>query len=347
VRLREIILSALITLMPFLGALPCSWFEDDFATEVVLNRPGIYFNLEPIKRGKNVNHLKSKYALFEGYEGAFVYRSHYDQRVAAILEGIKAESGLFARELIWGLSVRIQIPMKVLRWKRVRTYIALPLKWSEFKLDEEELQALGYRLFIRSRSENEINLDIVKDDLRFHVTGYKTEKRERLSILGSFPDRRYEGVKETFEAMIHDLKLDPLVLKRLEVHEDEFTSFDVVKAVDIDETKFDFPEAMRVELEWLRENGIVRRLTDEDIEGICRIAVRGNAGWNDRVVYDGRRWIKHSFIPEAALFDCSGISEMVLIQSSVIPELPEGEIGIDPISPKGKLVMRWAEAKGR
>jgi len=347
VRLRELILSLLVALILLPSGFSCYWFEDDFATEVVLNRPGIYFNLEPIKRGRNVNRLKSRYALFEEYEGAFVYRSHYDPRVAAILEEIKAEGGLFAREIIWGLSVRIQMPMKVLKRKRVRTDIDLPLKWSELKLDEEKLQALGYKLFIRSCSKGEIDLDIMKDDLKFHIAGYKTQNGESLNIRGYFLDRRYEGIKRTFEAMIHDLGLDPLVLKRLEVHEDEFTSFGVVKAVDIDETKFDFPEAMRMELEWLRENGIVRRLTDEDIEGICRFAVRGNAGWNYRVVYDGRRWIKHSLILGVVLFDCGGISEMVLTQSSVIPELPEGEIQIDPISPRDKLLTMWGRLRGR
>ncbi|MCD6505622.1 hypothetical protein J7M22_03255 [Candidatus Poribacteria bacterium] len=341
-RLREAILSILIMLAPLLSGFPCSWFEDDFATEVVLSRPGIYFNLEPIKRGRNVNRLKkNRYLLFEEYEGAFVYRSHYDSRMAAILEDIKAPNGL------WGISVRIQIPMKVLKWKRVRTDIDLPLKWSEFKLDEEKLRMLGYKLNVRSYSEDEISLDIMKDDLKFHIAGYKTRNGKRLNIRGYFPDRRYEEIKEAFEAMIHDLGLDPLVLKRLEVHEDEFTSFDVVKAVDIDETKFDFPEAMRVELEWLRENGIVRKLTDKDIEDICRFAVRGNAGWNYRVVYDGRRWIKYSLIPGVALADCGGISEMVLIQSSVIPELPEGEIQIDPISPRDKLLTVWGRLRGQ
>jgi len=83
------------------------------------------------------------------------------------------------------------------------------------------------------------------------------------------------------------------------------------------------------------------------VSRVCCFAVRGNAGWNYRVVYDGRRWIKHSLIPGVVLFDCGGISEMVLIQSSVIPELPESEIQIDPISLGDKLLTVWGRLRGQ
>lgn len=94
---RFFLLSILLILALPLCAFPCSSPTDDFAVEVMLNAPWISYNLEPIKLADNV--------CFEN--GTFAYLSHFDDRVAVILEDID-ESGM--AELLDGLSVRIQIP---------------------------------------------------------------------------------------------------------------------------------------------------------------------------------------------------------------------------------------------
>ena len=80
-------------------AFACFNPTDTFAAEVVLNKPGASYDLELVKQAANVS--------FEG--GVFVYRSHFDKRVAAVLEEID-ESG--PAEMLKGLSVKIQIPTK-------------------------------------------------------------------------------------------------------------------------------------------------------------------------------------------------------------------------------------------
>jgi hypothetical protein len=77
-------------------AFPCFNPTDLFATEVVLNKPGAGFDLTLIESAKNV--------FFD--DGAFVYRSHFDQRVAVILSVVDEA------DILKGLSVRVQIPTK-------------------------------------------------------------------------------------------------------------------------------------------------------------------------------------------------------------------------------------------
>lgn len=73
---------------------------DFFAVEVLLNNPGATYNIDPIMNATNVSMV----------DNSFVYRSHFDGRVAIILDEIDEPS---VTELK-GLSVRIQIPTKVI-----------------------------------------------------------------------------------------------------------------------------------------------------------------------------------------------------------------------------------------
>ncbi len=77
-------------------AFPCFSPTDDFATEIVLNKPGASYDLNIIENSANVS--------FD--EGAFIYRCHFDMRVAVILRELGDEVP------VKGLSVRIQIPTK-------------------------------------------------------------------------------------------------------------------------------------------------------------------------------------------------------------------------------------------
>jgi hypothetical protein len=77
-------------------AFPCFSPTDDFATETILNKPGASYDLNIIENSANVS--------FD--EEAFIYRCHFDKRVAAILRELGDEVP------VKGLSVRIQIPTR-------------------------------------------------------------------------------------------------------------------------------------------------------------------------------------------------------------------------------------------
>jgi hypothetical protein len=200
-------------------AFPCFNPTDFFATEVVLNRPGISYSLEPIKRADNVS-VK---------EGAFVYRSHFDDRIAVLLKEI--EEGALK-----GLSLRIQIPTRVER-----------------------------------------------DDL--------------------------------------------------------------VEAVDVKKEEFDFKSAVKVELEWLKANGVIRGIEGRDIAEISQVVKAGRAGWNSRIVFE-RRWLPYNETENPMLLrdynggGCGGFD---------LGNMPDGKImlSVTAISPRDKLATTWGRCKSR
>ena len=78
----------ILALIPFAQA--CFSPTDNLAVEVYFDKPGIAYNLEPLKNAENV--------LIEN--GRLIYRSHYDERVAVMLWEDR------------GLHLRIEIPVK-------------------------------------------------------------------------------------------------------------------------------------------------------------------------------------------------------------------------------------------
>ncbi|MFC1719205.1 hypothetical protein ACFL6S_36480 [Candidatus Poribacteria bacterium] len=96
---RIFVLSISLIFVFTFQAFACFNPTDTFATEVVLNKLSASYDLELVKQAANVS--------FE--EGAFVYRSHFDKRVAAVLQEIDESE---PAEMLKGLSVKIQIPTK-------------------------------------------------------------------------------------------------------------------------------------------------------------------------------------------------------------------------------------------
>lgn len=76
----------------------------------------------------------------------------------------------------------------------------------------------------------------------------------------------------------------------------------------VDHYTFNFKEALRVELEWLKENGIIN-IDDRDIQGIVKVAERGKAGYNSHIGwYDDKdgsfAWIPYDESKNPKLLKC-------------------------------------------
>ncbi|MEM7818294.1 MAG: DUF333 domain-containing protein, partial [Candidatus Aenigmatarchaeota archaeon] len=106
------------------------------------------------------------------------------------------------------------------------------------------------------------------------------------------------------------------------------TGFDLGPAVNIDPNKFNFKEALKSELVWLRENKVINGLSDEDLNLIYEVAERGNAGHNGKIVWDENpqtkkyTWLPYNKTGAPLLLrggDCGGFS---------ITFLPKKEINI-------------------
>lgn len=205
-------------------AFSCFNPTDFFAVEVVLNKSGIDYNLDLIKSANNL--------VID--EGTLIYQSHFDNRVASILEQVKVEYG--NGKMLKGLSVKLQIPTK----------------------------------------------KVIVDD-----------------------------------------------------------SEDLVEAVDIRKDEFDFKSAMKIELDWLKENGIIVGISNEDIATISAVSKAGLAGWNSRIIYD-EKWVSFAESGDGSFIDrannCGGFE---------IINIPNGEIilPVTGITRNSKIISKWGEIK--
>lgn len=68
----------------------------------------------------------------------------------------------------------------------------------------------------------------------------------------------------------------------------------------------DVKAALKIELTWLIESGVVTGLEPADVASILWAAELGYAGWNQRLVWHAGDWTPYSNVPGAALVRCAG-----------------------------------------
>ncbi len=88
---------------------------------------------------------------------------------------------------------------------------------------------------------------------------------------------------------------------------------------------FNFKEALRVEIEWLRENGILN-ISDEDIEEIVKVAKRGYAGYNSHIGWYETKDGKHAWIP---YYESKDAKLVKCIREPMTYRLPKGAIELE------------------
>ena len=356
---RAIVLALLLLVAPLVSA--CYNPMDSLAVEVRLNKPGIYYDLIPLKDAKNV--------IIEN--GSIIYRSHYDERVAVILKEVNSS-----------LRVRIQIPAKSFESNYAYTSFETPLLISNQSL--EQIKALGWdvedytfrkrSLFVQISSRKG---DECKSDLECATGGCSGEvctTRDKAGeivtpcIYAEWYDCLrltqcgcYNGVctwkpNSDFEKCLKEHGIDPSKVIKLPTAEVYIADYGKKKPSEddlnelkalfeelgiacafgdmefktettnapvgvIDPYSFDFKEALRVELEWLKEKGIIS-ISNEDIEAIVEVAEKGKSGYNSHIGWyekEGKySWIAYDESDNPLLLKCVG--------QPFEFKLPEGEI---------------------
>ncbi|MCK4471416.1 MAG: hypothetical protein KAW49_06470 [Anaerolineae bacterium] len=111
---------------------------------------------------------------------------------------------------------------------------------------------------------------------------------------------------------------------------------DLAEALDVSADEFDWQEAMRTELAWLRDKGVIAGLSDAEIEESAAACERGTAGYNSRIVYEAGKWLPYRETNQPLLLKgeltgggCSGFS---------LDTLPEGSLENVPV-PTGQGVV--------
>jgi len=301
---------------------------DSFATEVVLSKPDATYDLRFI--------IKAEGIFID--QGTFTYRSHFDNRIAVILSEVSSEIG--NGSILKGLSVKIQIPLR----KDVIPYITsnVLMKNTSIKnIDVPFLKSLGYKVtFNKIVNANNIILEKDKIFINVYDSMVANEGEVFFSISITGMESLNDQVKSDLKAIIGSLGLDERVLDEIDANIIKSNNEVLVESVDVKKDEFDFRSAIETELEWLKENGVIDGIKEDDIESISDKSKAGIAGWNSRIIYD-EKWILFSLSSNGAFIDrggCGGFEPVVL---------PDGDIAIHVtvVTPLSKSTTKWGEIK--
>ena len=325
---KIILFSALLVLVFVSQSYPCFNPMDPFATEVVLNKPDITYDLGFIKKADNV--------FIDN--GTFTYRSRFDSRVAAILSEVSSEIG--NGDVLKGLSVKLQIPVK----RDVIPYITSNtlLKGASIKnVDVPFLKSLGYSVtFLKVAKANIITLEKDKTIINVDDSPLAGEGNVAINVSVMDTESLNDQIKSDLKAIITSLGLDERVFDELETNVIKSNNETLVESVDVKKDEFDFKSAIETELDWLRENRVITGITGDDITEISEKSKAGAAGWNSRIIYE-EKWLLFSNYSNGVFINrenCGGFEPVIL---------PDGGIAIHVtgVDPRSKVATRWSEIK--
>lgn len=367
---------------------------DAYATEVLLNRDDITYNLDLIGMAENVS----------VGDGMVLYRSHYDSRLGVTLEAVNHE------DILKGLSVRLQMPLE----EKLRYTIHSIAEIKDANIDdpgEAFLKSLGYNADIidmkvrddeeppddKPRPEPDLPRDEVpkpvepkdeeitvasaqvepvvimdnpvdgpvvddwvidirpmyttsillhKDNIRLTIVSYEGEEANGVEFILNIIDSQTidARVNEDIRQIVDFYGFDSSILDQLEENASTWEYVELVEAIVMDE-RFDFHTAMKIELEWLRDNGIILGLTDQDISDISILAKQGISGWNSRIVFADGRWFPYYETDDPWLirtFEEAGGEAAVI--DMVMPN-GVAKFATTSVSPSDKAYTKWGKIK--
>lgn len=235
---------------------------------------------------------------------AIIYRSHHNKDIAVILSEVNEEN-------LRGLSVKLQVPVEFAKISYPVTTIDIRTEIKEgnnlLNIDEEFLKSLGYEVKIGARfGEREaLRATLKKGNINMGIDSIKIDYREEYDEDSDDPDdyRNYSEIHNSVDIKIKNESLTPEleqelreVLLSIGITEEEWNNPRIkitemaedidTEALDEYVNGFDFKTAIKVELEWLRDNKIISGLSDSDIQKISSATKAGLSGYNSRIVWE-------------------------------------------------------------
>ena len=305
------IMVALTLLLLSGGATACVNPTDSFASEVLLNKTGVSYNLTELKGSKNVI----------SQEGAVIYRSHYNPDVAVILREINEGDQK-------GFSVRLQVPTELVNISYPQIRIEIESQ-KELLLNKSLIESLGYE--IKGRViEGKSKAELIKGNISIAVWSIKTdgELHSGVQIIILNATLTPELEKE-LASIVLSFSAGEEAWNNRKTTTQIVKSMDLVPSVNVDINVFDFSEAMKTELIWLRDNKIISGLTDADTNEIVKGARRGTAGYNSRIVYFNGSWLPYFRTGNPLLrvgIDCDGFP-LSALPVGMVANLGSGDSG--------------------
>ena len=275
--------------------------EDPYSVEVLLNKPGLSYDLSTLKSAENVVDVNPELIGVSGE--VVVYKSHYHEDLAAIMYESSIET---AEE-----TISVRLTPKVHEVTEYRYKTKAQISKTEFEPHQnfshlttpEELQIPGWTI-------KQSGVSCVADEC-FYSYSAEYKKNDNWIEISFFPPERTRGGIEidieTNKELSEKLKNEILnvISSMFYLGKPDFQKItDALHEMEKEEMKVPEPvfnftdeeakEALKTELEWLSNTRIVKGLSDEDIQEIKNTTKVGYAGYNSRIFYEDGKWIPYS-----------------------------------------------------
>jgi hypothetical protein len=275
--------------------------EDPYSVEVLLNKPGLSYDLSMLKSAENVVDVNPELIGVSGE--VVVYKSHYHDDLAAIMYESSIET---AEE-----TISVRLTPKVHEVTEYRYKTKAQISKTEFEPHQnfshlttpEELQIPGWSI-------KQSGCGCIGDEC-FYSYSAEYKKNDNWIEISFFPPERTRGGIgidiETNKELNEELKNEILyvISSMFYLGKPDFQKItDALHEMEkvemkVPEPVFNFKdeeakEALKTELEWLSNTGVVKGLTDEDVQEIKNTTKVGYAGYNSRIFYEDGKWIPYS-----------------------------------------------------
>ena len=328
--------------------------EDPYSVEVLLNKPGLSYDLSMLKSAENVVDVNPELIGVSGE--VVVYKSHYHDDLAAILYESSIETAEETNEhpvsyphaepitiistkkqtkisgeeeIIKDKGEQSQEQEKEGKEESVQKYLSVRLTPKVHEVTEHRYKTKAQISKTEFEPHQNFSHLTTPEDLEipgwtikqsgggcigdecFYSYSAEYKKNDNWIEISFFPPERTRGGIEidieTNKELSEELKNEILnVISSMfylgkpdfqkitdALHEMEKVEMKVPEPV-FNFTDEEAKEAMKTELEWLSNTGIVKGLSAEDIQEIKNTTKVGYAGYNSRIFFEDGKWIPYS-----------------------------------------------------
>lgn len=292
--------------------------SDYAAIEVVLNKPGVAYDLSKLGGLKSVAYVD---------EDTYAYRAHLNMNITVIVTLQKVSTQPNAPRY---LAVRVQSPIKIVNITYTE-YSAI-CRVEEVEIDPGSLQRIaeneGWHIEELGAKEGYFGAVLTKNvsDSSIILMVKAMEAKKGYDLYFSITVKGSMGpeVKDVAESLIRAVTGSEQEVKFEEMN---YTHQMVEPVTGADTLK----ASLAYELKWLADAGVIKGLNEDDISRILEASVPGYSGWNSRLVYGNGDWMPYydalAYIPGAALVR-AGCEDLATVLGDVtVPNTPPEALG--------------------
>jgi hypothetical protein len=290
-----------------------------FASEVLLNKPGVTYDLSQLEATGNVSVIRS----------SVLYRSHYEDRVGVILTPME----LFQEK---GLDLRLQLPTRTITETTQSLIIERNVTVKVLDLEPMGGQGTGWILNLDYRpdplggppiqvanlTKGNLQVSIIPNANETFPDTYVGIEATNMTVLNDQNRTEFStifdliGFPQTFDTFIKDQEFKILTRTFKNLDNDLETTWG----------ETEWGDAMKTELQWLISNRVISGLSNDDVETLSTLSpyAWGEHNYKSRWYTDGwtlgvtEEMINANYTYEyQGLPNCDGFDSSVLPSSSV------------------------------